>query len=331
MGIATFIFRSLKLSVPVALRMLPIILLSLVAVALFYNLMTSSPVIFFVVMAAAYLPLLVFLFVCAVRAGLMSLRATAPVDLKRLGETTVRVMRFNFMLNNVIVGVIGVGVAVLSVLVLQPGLIRRAREGFELETLSDLEDIFIFAGQFPLFVLPIIGLGACISIAANGSSVAAASASAAARGPNHDLLFGLARQFPQLFCLGLLIVFLPLCLMQFYAGGLRATLADAFALGLPLYVGGPLYLGWAVCAIAAGMSMAYVITLAQNKDDKSTQKDEMMGDKYGSDDIRALRQARQRLIDGDEIQAEPSQEDSQSQPNPLGQDPELPPESPAKL
>jgi len=214
MGMLRFILRSIGLSLAVALRMLPVLLVSLGALGLMYQLLGSSPVTFFVILAAFYLPLLVFLFVCSVRAGLMALRATNPLDLKRLMTYTIRVMRLNFMLNNTIVGVLGVGSAVIAVLALKPDLVQQLREGTGIESFGELKEIFVLFGRFPFFVFPIIALGACISIGANGGSIAASAAAAASRGPNHDLLFGLARQFRHLFALGFVLLVVPLSFVQ---------------------------------------------------------------------------------------------------------------------
>jgi len=263
-----------------------------------YYVLSSAPVAFFVVLAAFYLPMLVFLFLNAVRAGLMSLRATAPVDAKRLLTFTVRVMRFNFMLNNVIVGVIGVGSAVIAVLALKPDLVNQLREGTEIESLKDLATIFLIIGQLPLFILPMIAIGVCISIGANGGSIAASAASAAARGPNHDLLFGLARQFQHLFALGFVTLVVPLLLLQYAAGGVTATLADAYNLNWTVLVGAPIYFSWVICIVAAGMAISYVLTLSDDDLAKITATNDLMGVAHPPDDIRALRQARQRIIDG---------------------------------
>ncbi len=311
MGLTSFILRSIGLSGAVALRMLPVLLVSLAALAMLYQFMSSSPVGFFVILAAFYLPLLVFLFVCAVRAGLMAMRVTQPFDLKRMATYTVRVMRLNFMLNNVIVGVLGFGTAVIAVLILQPNLVTELREGTEIESFGDLQAIFELIGQFPLFVLPIIGLAACVSIGANGSSIAASSAAAAARGPNHDLLFGIARKFGHLFALGLVLIVLPLIALQFVAGGLGATLQDAFSLGWGFVIGACIYLGWVICAVASGMTYAYILTLSDDDLEKIEEQNALMGLKHPPEDIRALRQARQDIIDGhkDEMLAQAAPEE----------------------
>lgn len=302
MGIPAFILRSVKLSIAVGLRMLPILLLFLAGLAMLYQLLSSSPVAFFVIIGAFYLPMLVFLFLNAVRAGLMSLRATAPVDAKRLMTYTVRVMRFNFMLNNVIVGVMGVGTAVIAVLALKPDLVNQLRENTEIESLNDLTGIFTLIGQLPLFILPMIALGICISIGANGGSIAASAASAASRGPNHDLLFGLARQFQHLFALGFVTMVLPLLALQFAAGGVNATLANAYNLGWGLLIGAPFYFSWVICTVAGGMAISYVLTLSDDDMAKITANNDLMGVAHPPDDIRALRQARQRIIDGEQTQ-----------------------------
>ncbi len=300
MGITAFIFRAIRLSLAVGLRMLPILLLFLAGLAMLYRMLSSSPVAFFVIIGAFYLPMLVFLFLNAVRAGLMSLRATAPVDAKRLMTYTVRVMRFNFMLNNVIVGVLGLGTAVIAVLMLQPDLVNQLREGTKIESFNDLTGIFTIIGKLPLFILPVIALGVCVSIGANGGSIAASAASAASRGPNHDLLFGLARQFQYLFALGFVTLVVPLLVLQFAAGGVSATLAHAYNLGWGLLIAVPIYFSWVICIVAGGMALSYVLTLSDDDLAKLTANNDLMGIAHPPDDIRALRQARQRIIDGEE-------------------------------
>jgi len=240
----------------------------------------------------------VFLFVCSVRAGLMALRATTPLDIKRLATYTIRVMRMNFMLNNIIVGVLGVGSAVIAVLAIQPELVQQLRENTEDVSFRELKEIFTLVGQLPFFVFPMIALGFCVSIGANGGSIAASAASAAARGPNHDMLFGLARQFLHLFMLGFLLLMVPLLVIQNQLGGLSATIADAYNLGIGFVIGAAVYFGWTICAVAAGMAISYVLTLSDDDLAKIQEVGALMGTAHAPDDIRALRQARQDIIDG---------------------------------
>lgn len=115
-----FFARSIYISLFVALRMIPVLLVTGFSLYLVLQFFISEPIALIMIVGAIYLPLSVFLYIAAIRAGLLALNATNAPEVKKLWGATIRVMRFNFMLNNLIVGLFGVGTTVVILVVLRP-------------------------------------------------------------------------------------------------------------------------------------------------------------------------------------------------------------------
>lgn len=303
MGLATFLSRALVLSVNVTLRMSLMLLTSVFVLFMIFAFLREHPLGILLALVLTFFPGLVFLYLSCVRAGLVAIKASGPPDLKKLGSATIKLFRFNIMLNNLTMTLIGLGGSVLFMAVLTPDIWASLKDGFEISDLADVTEVLSRIVQVPLGVFLVLAFGLSISNGIIGTSTAAIAASAADNGPNHHALWGVTRQFFPLFVLSMLVLWLPILGLIIYVGGPLTPISDLAGLNFFLVVAIPFVLIWAGCAICGGKALAYAQTRLDMADEWVKERDGMLGDIVAEDNLRELRLQRQeasRLKDYDE-------------------------------
>ena len=263
------------------------------AIYLLFLFLWERPFGIFFVLTLTFFPGLVFLYLSCVRAGLVALKASGPPNMKKLGTATIRLFRFNIMLNNLIMSLVGLGGSVLIMIYLTPDIWADLSEGFEVSDLGDLTEILPRIGQVPLAVILMLTLALSLSNGIIGTSSASVAANAAEKGPNHHNLWGVTRQFLPLFVLSLLVLFVPAVILIQSLGGPLEPISNLGDLSLIFYACLPLYLVWAGCTICGGKALAYVQTVKDLESEWVKERDDMLGDIVPEDNLRALRQERQ--------------------------------------
>ena len=289
-----FILKSLYISIFVALRMVPIILVAGFSLVFVISFFLSEPLALIMILGVVYLPLTMFLYLAALRAGLMSLRATEPPLIKKLWQGTIRLMRFQLMLTNMVVMLLGVGVSVVILVTQFPETWDVIRNELGAKTILDKDFMLALAAQIPLGLIAVFAFAMSVAIGLIGVSAAATGAFAAVRGPNHDMLWGVTEKFFPLFGFAFLILVLPALGLIVALGGPMAGLDHLIALPVTSLVAIPLYLAWAACALCAAKALAYVRTVTDTEARFQASQDAMLGEFVEEDDLRAMRIARQK-------------------------------------
>jgi len=287
-----FILHSFYYSIFVALRMIPILLATGFTLFLVVRFLQTEPLALVIVIGAIYIPLLLFLYLNSLRAALVAMRQTGPPVVAKLWMGTVRLMRFSFLLNNLILGLVGMGGTVALLLWKRPDLWQFIFREIERDDVFTLETWTFLAAEVPVAVLPIWAFATSISIGIIGTSAAATAAWVAERGPNHDALWGLLEDFPRLFILALLVVFLPTVAIMYLVGGPMVGLDTIMSLPWPILIAAPVYIAWIICVIAAGKALAYARTAIAIEERFNAEQDAMVGDAISQEDLRAMRQER---------------------------------------
>lgn len=274
--------------------MIPVILVTGFSLYAVLQLLIGEPIVLILIVALIYLPLTVFLYLSAIRAGLIALKATGAPELKKLWGGTLRLMRFNFMLNNLIVGLLGVGTIVVLLVQLRPEVWALLNSGITAKDILAGEIITEIAAIFPIIALPILAFALSVSVGVVGTSAAATAAWTAVQGPNHDVLWGVTARFFPLFTTAAIVLVLPAFALMAWAGGPFIGVAQVMELPIIVLYGIPLYLAWAACVLSAAKALAYVQTLVISEASFQAQQDEIIGEVVDVQDLRALRQERQR-------------------------------------
>lgn len=293
MGLQQFILRALKLSFSVWLRMIIMLLATMFGVYMLFATLGQYPYAILLIAVLTLIPLLVFLYLASVRAGLVAMRATGPPNMKRLGLGTLRMFRYNMMANNLSLMLIGLGGSVAFMVFLTPDVWALFQNEFSIREVTDLELMATLFSQVPVgLIIPIL-LAVAVSSGLIGTSTGALAAFSAEGGPNHDMVWGATRQFVPLFVLSVL-VFAPLAaFVVFKAGGILAPLSSlsAFTIGdVAIFL---IYGMWSICAISAGKAIAYVQTVKDLDAERRAELDGLMGDPVDVSALRALRHTRQ--------------------------------------
>ena len=178
----SFIFRSLLLSIPVGLRMIPILLAVGYALYMIVNFLGDQPVALLFVFGVINIPLSIFIFLASVRCGLVQLKASGPPVVKMLFNITFKFMRFNMMIYILCIKVIGVGGSILLVKFLVPEVWDVLFRDFRMSMLTRPEQLFEAIINVPLAIIPMFALANSVAIAVMGTNIAALGATAAVRG-----------------------------------------------------------------------------------------------------------------------------------------------------
>jgi len=294
MSLPRFIVRALILSLSVSWRMIPILAVAAFAAYLLVDMLLEYILAFLLVFAVVYIPAMLFLYLCAVRAGLVALRASGPPDIKQLLFGTWRLMRFQFMLNNLVLGLFGFGGTVFTLMIFAPDLWQTLSAGLTIDILLDLPRMLELVNQIPIGLNIVWAFALSISAALLGTSIASTGASCAVGARPHDLLWGFSRQFGKIFAVAFLVLVVPAIGISMYLGGPLTSLWSYFTLPLWVILSHQLYFFWAYCVICAAQALAYVQTCKDNDQHKAEAESEMFGTVYASEDLRAIRLARQQ-------------------------------------
>ncbi len=276
---------------------------SVFLIYMLFSILREHPFGVFFVLILSFFPGLVFLYLSCVRAGLVAIKASGPPNIKKLGLGTIRLFRFNIMLNNLIIMLVGVGGSVLFMNVMTPELWGDLTADFEVSDLADLNELLGRFSRMPTAIILLITLAISVSSGVIGTSSAAVAATAADKGPNHHTLWGITRQFFPLFVLSMLVLWVPTLALVMSTGGPMQPMAGLGQLSIGFFLGLPFYLVWAGCAICGGKALAYAQTVKDMEREWVKERDDMLGDIVPEDNIRALRLERQRntKIDRDEV------------------------------
>lgn len=253
----------------------------------------DQPVAILFLVVVLFIPTLVFIYLSAIRAGLVSLKASGPPNVKKLGMATLKLSRFNMMINNLILSLFGLGGSVLFLVVLMPDLWNALTNDLSLDAFTDSEIARDSFGQLPSALPFFWALAAAISVGVIGTSSAAVAATAAEDGPNHDAVWGVTQQFLPQFTLTALLLILPCVLIILASGSPFEPILPLLDQPLHVWLGAFFYLIWAGCAICAGKALAYVRTVEVMEIERQKMHSDMLGEVIDSNDLRAMRLARQ--------------------------------------
>jgi len=316
MGLATFLRRALVLSVNVTLRMSLMLITSVFVLFMIFAFLREHPLGFLFAMVLTFFPGLVFLYLSCVRAGLVAIKASGPPDIKKLGLATIKLFRFNIMLNNLTMTLIGLGGSVLFMMIMTPAIWASIKDGFEISDLGDITEVLGRLAQMPLGILLVLTFGLSISNGIIGTSTAAVAASAADKGPNHHTLWGVTRQFFPLFLLSMLVLWLPTLALVLCLGGPLNPLSSFAGLSIVALICTALFLIWAGCAICGGKALAYAQTRTDMAEEWVKERDGMLGDIVPEANLRELRMKRQEAsrLKEEEVEVEDHPDE---EPDPL--------------
>lgn len=294
MWFGNFLFRSLKLSLIVSLYWLPVLVVVNYAAYAIFLFFQSEPLALGMVVILLVQPYFVIQGILAVRGGMMALEVTNGADIAMLGTVTVRVMRFNLMLMWVVITLFGLGSTITALRLMDSDFISQFMQAKEISSIWDITAFIRLIGEFPLFLLGGWIFGFCIAVGLMGVSIAGASAMAASRPPNHHSIWGIASEFLNLFLLSLLLTFLPFVAFVFATGGLETTLGDLTNLAPFVQYGTAGYVLWTVCALSAGIALAYSITLVTDEEKHQAMLAVAGGARQESVDLKSLRESRMK-------------------------------------
>lgn len=293
MRLGQFMWKSFLHSFPVALRMVPVLIVAVFTAFVLVDQLIEYPVGLIFVAGSIYVPSLMFLYLSAVRAGLVSMGATRAPNLNKMVKTTWKVIRFQFMLNNLVLGIFGVGGTFLLLYLHAPDVVELWQEGVTVSLLTDFQKLTNIINQIPVALGLVWIFAISVSAGLIGTSVAAMGAACAENGPNHDMLWGVTRKFMPIFLTTFLFTGLPYFLAMPFVGGPLAPLYTLLQLPDWALVAWPLYMMWTASLTASAQAYGYVETLRDNKTQKSADEAAMLGRVYEDDELREIRLARQ--------------------------------------
>lgn len=294
MWFGNFLFRSLKLSLIVTLYWLPVLVVVNYAAYAIFMFFQSEPLALGMVVILLVQPYFVIQGILAVRGGMMALEVTNGADLAMLGTVTVRVMRFNLTMMWVVIALFGLASTILGLRLLESDFISQFMQAKEVSSIWDITAFIRLIGEFPVFLLGGWIFGFCIAIGLMGVSIAGAAAMAASRPPNHHTIWGIAAEFLNLFLLSLTLIFLPFVVFVFAIGGIDATLADIATLAPIMQYCSAGYVLWAICALSAGIALAYSITLVTDEEKHAAMLAAAGGMMRETVDLKSLRESRMK-------------------------------------
>ena len=293
MNLFAFLIRTFGVSFSVGIRMMPVMGVTLYSIYMLVSALANHPLAIFAIAVILYLPLALFLFLCAVRAGLASMGETNAPDFRKLATATFRLMRFHFMIGNLIFTLVGLGGAALVVRVAVPELAELVLALRSLPDLMQNPDFIPLFAQIPIVILVTGPVAVAFAVGLVGTSLGGTAAWAAEKGPEHDLIWGVGRQSDFLLATCAIVCVLPVLGLIVHLGGATVSLLAVFTLSATGYLVMAIYALWAVCAVAASIAVAYVKTMGDIRMEKRLMRQKIMGDAMASRDVRALRLARQ--------------------------------------
>jgi hypothetical protein len=293
MWFGSFLVRSIWLSLTVALFWLPVLVIVGYGVRFLFEIFQNEPIALGMVIVLSVQPILVLLAVFAIRGGMMALKVTRGTDLNSLGVVVFRISRFNLPLMWGVTILFGLATTITGLRLLNSDFITEFQRAKEVESMRDIAFLIDLIGQFPVFLIGGWLLGSCVAFALLGVSIAAQSARAAVKPPNHHSIWGMASEFVNLFILSLALIIIPF-IASVFAIGTDATLVDLTTLDPIIFYGALGYGTWAICALAAGAALAYSLTLESTERKHQEILDAIGGGAQPSVDLKSLRQSRMK-------------------------------------
>lgn len=293
MWFGSFLVRSIWLSLTVALFWLPVLVIFGYGVRFLLEIFQNEPIALGMVIVISIQPVLVLLAVFAIRGGMMALKVTRGTDLNSLGVVTFRIARFNLPLMWAVTVLFGLGTTITGLRLLNSEFINEFQRAKDVESMRDIAFLIDLIGQFPVFLIGGWLLGACIAFALLGVSVAAQSARAAVKAPNHHSIWGMAAEFVNLLILSLALIVIPF-IAAVFALGTDATIVDLTNISPVAFYGALGYGTWAICALAAGAALAYSLTLESTERKHQEILDAIGGAAEAPVDLKSLREQRMK-------------------------------------
>jgi len=287
------LIRCIWLSLTVALFWLPVLVIVGYGVRFLFDIFQNEPIALGMVIVLSVQPILVLLAVFAIRGGMMALKVTRGTDLNSLAVVVFRISRFNLPLMWGVTILFGLATTITGLRLLNSDFIAEFQRAKEVESMRDIAFLIDLIGQFPVFLIGGWLLGSCVAFALLGVSIAAQSARAAVKPPNHHSIWGMASEFVNLFILSLALIIIPF-IAAVFALGTDATLIDLTTLGPVVFYGALGYGTWAICALAAGAALAYSLTLESTKRKHQEILDAIGGAAQPAVDLKSLRQSRMK-------------------------------------
>ncbi|MEM9010510.1 MAG: hypothetical protein AAGE18_04735 [Pseudomonadota bacterium] len=317
-----FLGRSLLLSVPVALRLLPIILLVAAFAWLFFS-NVENPILLLAVLFGGLYPTMAFLVLSGIRAGQMQLRVTTAPSANGLLRAIFRLISANFGLAlNVFTIALTPAVAVWLLLDAEALALVRAAIGLDSIALSTLLER---AAANSVLLTALVWAAGTVAFALLGVPMAATAANAGSNRPNHEVIWGIGRQAGKLALLSAVFIGLPLMLFHSVRIFVMPTdldltplllapegdpeqalaaldpLVESAADALLLLAAFALYLLYLPCILMAGLARAYHDTVAENEAERAARWDEILEGHPTIDDLHELRVRRQGVASAVEV------------------------------
>lgn len=293
MTLIPFLLKSLFISLHVGIRMIPVLGITFYSIYMLFLFFAESELAIFLIGIALYMPLLMFLYLCSVRAGLAALKATTAPAFGKLFKGAIRLMRFHFMISNLVMSVVGIGGAGLVIWFTNPVLIDLFSSDADRAVLFEIDTLINEFSNIPAFILIFPPLAICIAAGLVGTSLGATAAWAAERGPEHDLIWGITDQFSHVFCAAALALLGPMAMLIISLGGPFASIWNVLFLSTEAALLYGFLSLWSISFVAAAMALAYVKNLKDLEAKKEAMEAELMGEAYNATSLRELRLARQ--------------------------------------
>jgi len=293
MWFGSFFIRSIWLSLTVALFWLPVLVIFGYGVRFTFEIFQNEPIALGMVIVLSVQPLLVLLAIFAIRGGMMALKVTRGTDLNSLGVVVFRIARLNLPLMWAVTTLFGLATTITGLRLLNSDFIEELQRAKDIGSMRDIAFLIDLLGQFPVFLIGGWLLGACVAFALLGVSIAAQSARAAVKAPNHHSIWGMASEFANLLILSLALIIIPF-IAAIFALGTDATLADLTTLNPIVFYSALGYSTWTFCALAAGAALAYSLTLESTERKHQEILDAIGGAAEPQVDLKSLRESRMK-------------------------------------
>lgn len=293
MWFGSFFIRSVWLSLTVALFWLPVLVIFGYGIRFVFEIFQNEPIALGMVIILSIQPLIVLLAIFAIRGGMMALKVTRGTDLNSLAVVVFRISRFNLPLMWAVTVLFGLSTTITGLRLLNSEFIAEFQRAKDISSMRDIAFLIELIGQFPVILIGGWLLGSCVAFALLGVSVAAQSARAAVKPPNHHSIWGMSGEFANLFILSLIVVIVPF-IGAVFALGTDATLVDLTTLNPIAFYGALGYGTWAICALAAGAALGYSLTLESSERKHQAILDAIGGSTEPEVDLKSLRHSRMK-------------------------------------
>ncbi|WP_316013503.1 hypothetical protein [Roseobacter sp. HKCCA0434] len=289
------LLKSLLLMPRVFLRTLPVALLvALIYFGLIDN--TSNPLWQIVFVLLLTTPCIAIIRMAALRAALVAADRTTPPTIAHLTKAQIRLAYGNLLPINVVQSIAMVIIAALVDASLTEGLTQASLEYAKTGSTAGYDEV---AANFTTLLQAagwIASLIAAAGFGVMGVPMAASAANAAEKRPRHDITFGLGWNFWKLALLYLVALFVnaivAICLALIVLSAL--TLGDVSFARYVVPAAIVLYVSLHFATTASGAALSYGQLLDQKAVIRDYVKSQIAGPQTSADDLRALRQSRQR-------------------------------------